>query len=380
MKISQFNAKVTAEQMNQTLAQMFGESIDLKKFTMEQLESAKTRTINKISTLQAQENLATSEEYQKQRMFLDVINAAIEGGMSDIHVGAQEIVGEYQDEPDHLAKPKAEVIADLERRKADAKDSTSQYTLSTAIDMVEKGFDDQGDAIPDPSDMAPENINTDTMKATDLKTTEAKGKDQCQHSNCRCGGKDHDKDGDVDSKDYMKSKDIAIKKAMKKEDVQVKEGAEENAQLVMAAKDMVDKITGWMEDTASMQTESMLELSDAIRDEVGSEQSESFVNQVKPALESLYSALEVTRTSLTGGVAVLTGETVPATMGTDTPEEPVVEPTDDIADVPADDFGASEPATGGDLPADRGKRESILRMSRRLAETLSAKSTGKKKA
>ena len=29
-------------------------------------------------------------------------------------------------------------------------------------------------------------------------------------------GKDHDKDGDVDSKDYMKSKDIAIKKAMAK--------------------------------------------------------------------------------------------------------------------------------------------------------------------
>ena len=29
-------------------------------------------------------------------------------------------------------------------------------------------------------------------------------------------GKDHDKDGDVDSKDYLKSKDIAIKKAMKK--------------------------------------------------------------------------------------------------------------------------------------------------------------------
>ena len=29
-------------------------------------------------------------------------------------------------------------------------------------------------------------------------------------------GKDHDKDGDVDSKDWKKSKDIAIKKAMKK--------------------------------------------------------------------------------------------------------------------------------------------------------------------
>ena len=44
----------------------------------------------------------------------------------------------------------------------------------------------------------------------------------------------------------------------------------------MAAKDMVDRVTGWMEDTAEMQTESMLELADAIRDEMGSEQSESF--------------------------------------------------------------------------------------------------------
>ncbi len=56
---------------------------------------------------------------------------------------------------------------------------------------------------------------------------------------------------------------------------QVNEGAEDAAELVMAAKDMVDRLTGWMEDTAEMQTESMLELADAIRDEMGSEQSEA---------------------------------------------------------------------------------------------------------
>ena len=71
--------------------------------------------------------------------------------------------------------------------------------------------------------------------------------------------------------------------AKKNEDV-VKEGAEESATLVMAAKDMVDRVTGWMEDTAEMQTESMLELGDKIRDEMGSEQSEQFINTVKPAL------------------------------------------------------------------------------------------------
>ena len=174
-----------------------------------------------------------------------------------------------------------------------------------------------------------------------------------------------------------------MKKAAKdkEEKKKVKEGAEEEASLVMAAKDMVDKVTGWMEDTASMQTETILELGDAIRDEEGAEKSESFINAVKPALESLYTSLEATREALTGGVAVLTGEGAPTdTMGADA-EEPAMEPTDDAdTDMPdqSDDFAASEPATGGEEPADREKRESFIRLSRRLAETLSTQS--KKKA
>ena len=154
------------------------------------------------------------------------------------------------------------------------------------------------------------------------------------------------------------------------------EGAEEAATLVMAAKDMVDRITGWMEDTAEMQTESMLELGDKIRDEMGSEASEQFIGTVKPALEQLYTTFETTREALSGGVAIVTGEGAPETMGTDVEapaEEPAMEPTVDQeadAEAPVDDeFGASEPATGGEEPADRGKRESVLR-SRRLAQLL----------
>ena len=163
--------------------------------------------------------------------------------------------------------------------------------------------------------------------------------------------------------------------AKKNEDV-VKEGAEEAATLVMAAKDMVDRVTGWMEDTAEMQTESMLELGDKIRDEMGSEASEQFIGTVKPALEQLYTTFETTREALSGGVAIVTGEGAPETMGTDIEapaEDPTMEPTVDQeadAEAPVDDeFGASEPATGGEEPADRGKRESILR-SRRLAQLL----------
>lgn len=179
---------------------------------------------------------------------------------------------------------------------------------------------------------------------------------------------DMDKDGN--KKEPMKK---AIKDKKKKK---VSEGAEEQAELVMAAKDMVNRITGWMEDTAEMQTESMLELGDKIRDEMGSEASEQFIGTVKPALEQLYTTFETTREALSGGVAIVTGEGAPETMGTDVEapaEEPAMEPTVDQeadAEAPVDDeFGASEPATGGEEPADRGKRESVLR-SRRLAQLL----------
>ena len=47
-----------------------------------------------------------------------------------------------------------------------------------------------------------------------------------------------------------------------KEDV--KEGVEEQSELILAAIDMMDKVTGYLEDLATMKTESMLELADRI--------------------------------------------------------------------------------------------------------------------
>ena len=186
---------------------------------------------------------------------------------------------------------------------------------------------------------------------------------------------DMDKDGD--KKEPMKK---AIKDKKKKK---VSEGAEEQAELVMAAKDMVNRITGWMEDTAEMQTESMLELADAIRDELGSEKSEAFTNAVKPSLEAMYTAIEATREATTQGVGLMTGEEMPEQpMGDEVaPEgEAEMEPTVDAeagaidAELPADDdgMGAADAAVGGEEEAGRAKRESVER-SRRLGTILSKK-------
>ena len=85
----------------------------------------------------------------------------------------------------------------------------------------------------------------------------------------------------VHSEDYQKNKMFldVLNKAIDEHfetnvtESVITEGEEDKAEIVMAAKDMVDRITGWMEDTAEMQTESMLDLADAMREEMGSEES-----------------------------------------------------------------------------------------------------------
>lgn len=147
------------------------------------------------------------------------------------------------------------------------------------------------------------------------------------------------------------------------EETTLREGAEDQAEIVMAAKDMVDRVTNWMEDTAEMQTESMLELADAIRDEMGQEQSAAFVGAIKPALEALYSTMEQARESLNQGLGMLTGEgEPPAAMGMDEPamepgmEEPAMEPTVDMEAPAAGAGDVAAPAAGAEEPAGRPAR------------------------
>ena len=258
MNIREISKPVTAQALNESLAKRFGQKINLKKFTLEQLEDARNKVRTQLSQVETNESfdVTQSESYQKSKLFLDVLNAEI----------------------------------------AEREEIEDQETIEEGV---------------------------------------------------------------------------------------VTEGAEDAAELVMAAKDMVDRVTSWMEDTAEMQTESMLELADAIRDEMGSEQSEAFVNAVKPALESLYTAMEGTRDALTGGVGLLTGEGEPMdTMGAedDMDMEPTVDgeeelAVDDTMDADMDmedDFGGAEAATGGEEDAGRAKRESVER-SRKLGQILSKK-------
>jgi hypothetical protein len=160
----------------------------------------------------------------------------------------------------------------------------------------------------------------------------------------------------------------------------VKEGVEEQSELILAAKDMMDKVTSFLEDLASMKTEGMLELADRIRDEMGAEKSDAFLQKIQPAIEQAEATLTTTRQELDNGVRILTGEEVASDpMGADDTMD--MDNTDaDLDDLETDDletdeFGASDAEAGGVDPEGREQRESkeVFETSNRLYSKLAGK-------
>jgi predicted XRE-type DNA-binding protein len=92
------------------------------------------------------------------------------------------------------------------------------------------------------------------------------------------------------------------------------EGEEQKAENILATKDMVGKITNWIEDTAAMKADQLLELLDSIRAEQGSDVASQFNQTVQPALEGVYNALVTAREGLSNALAIVSGEQA-ETMG-----------------------------------------------------------------
>ena len=160
--------------------------------------------------------------------------------------------------------------------------------------------------------------------------------------------------------------------------VVTKEGVEEQSELILAAKDMMDKVTAFLEDLATMKTESMLELADRIRDEMGAEKSDAFLQKVKPAIEQAEATLGTTRQELDNGVRVLTGEEVATdTIGADDTMNTVGDEVDldDLEGPEADEFGAADAEAGGTEPEGREQRESkeVFEQSNRIYSKLAGK-------
>lgn len=302
MQIRDLSHPKTSTKINESMARQFGYKLNLDNFTLEQLQVARDRVLAKLTDFETSKDydaVYESNQYQKDRMFLDVITTAI--NERSLSPGEEKKREKY-------VKGMKKVKGDFGKRYGDRGE---EVMYATATKMAKK------ESVAEAMEVLRSVLNERTLT----------------------------------------------------------EGEEEKAALIMSARDMVDKITGWLEDTASMKSETMLELVDSIRDEMGSDISAQFSGKVKPALEEVYNVLEQQRQSLAQAVAVLTGEEAPGSAeGAPMPapgEEAAA--TMGAAEMPTpDQFAAADVGTGGEEAAGRAKRESI-EYSRKLGQILSSK-------
>jgi hypothetical protein len=66
--------------------------------------------------------------------------------MSDVHIGAQEFIGDYVDDNGDLKMPKADVMKAMATEKTKSTFPQS-YEIETAMKMVDEKFDDMGKAV-----------------------------------------------------------------------------------------------------------------------------------------------------------------------------------------------------------------------------------------
>jgi len=82
----------------------------------------------------------------------------------------------------------------------------------------------------------------------------------------------------------------------------------QQAQVVLAAQDMVDKMQGMIEDTTEMQFKELPALVDSIKNQIGVDQAAQFNNDAQAALTGLVQNLQGSKQQLEQALGVVTGQ------------------------------------------------------------------------
>ena len=214
--------------------------------------------------------------------------------------------------------------------------------------------------------------------------------------------KDHDKDGDIDSDDYLAARDKAIKKAMGKDkkDESVKEELTdkqkklppalqkaiaknqskkpadkveekvqslkalleqevEKAEIVIAAKSLVDELQDMIEQMGKMQNDELGAVVDQMSYQYGADKAASFNQAVASQLETLLASIKSAKEAVNNEVLVLTGEApAPSEMGPADSDLGTMDDEGEDLETPVDDLTGGDDSASGpeDDPLGRAKK------------------------
>ena len=333
MQLRDLSKPITSKALNESMAKKFGYKLNLEQFTDVQLEDVRNRLRTEVSQFEVSESfdgMNTNPKYQKTKALLDVINQEIMEREEGMFEGAK---------PDFLDMDK-----DGNKKEAMKKAIKDKKMKKESADIYKARLSQKAHEYAVPANWIKSAINRVSL------------------------GESFDQEELVAELTTR----YDLKESVAEHIVYLSEGEEDKAKVIMATKDMVEQITGWLEDTAQLKAEQLLELLDSIRENFGSDVASKYEQSVKPALEGVYTALESSRQGLQGGLALVSGGEAP-TMGADpmggapdagaAPEAGGEMPPPDMGAEPAPDM-AAEPG--------REKRESVD-YSRRLGMLLASK-------
>tara|TARA_X000001036_G_scaffold411129_1_gene423559 strand:- start:637 stop:1875 length:1239 start_codon:yes stop_codon:yes gene_type:complete len=151
-------------------------------------------------------------------------------------------------------------------------------------------------------------------------------------------------------------------KKMKKEST-VMEADLDQAEVLLAAQELVDELQGMVEDVAEMQVQKLMPIVDAMKEQVGFEVAEAYNNAADGALGQLLDAMKTAKGAVENATLAARGEPVdmpaPTDMGMDDADMDPEAPMDD--DMGPDEFGGDEAEAGEDNAVGRElKGESAL--------------------
>jgi len=141
-------------------------------------------------------------------------------------------------------------------------------------------------------------------------------------------------------------KTVTAVATMKKEAKKYKKGKKvmesevQQAQVVLAAQDMTDRIQDTLEDVTEMKFKDLPALVDSIRNEVGMNQAQQYMTDASAALDSLIACLQETKTAIESAQGAITGQ------------EPVVPGEDDELDLEQPEPMDTETDTEVDVEAE----------------------------
>jgi len=379
MKTMEIFKTRTSQKLNETLEKTFGKKLNLETFSIEQLNDVRNKLRTQIHQFKQGSNFnetVENETYTKAQWMLDTVNAEIaerEEFTTDAH--QLEIEEGYDSMEEQVQK-----LLDKFEQNAMERGAYGNVDVEAVVSLIAQGdyegaadevygsySDQDGGEVPQIEPMI-DDLQNDFEELAQNSDNDEGGETDDNYALASAG---HGSDEDYESFQREGTQGENMRK--------VTEGEIQQAQSIVTAKTMVDRVGRWIEELSGMENDTLLTLGDQIRDEMGQEQAKAFLSAVAPAIQQALENLKTTRETLATGVRTLTGEQQPAEIIGSDPEaasDDVTGPAEpdamnaepDMDDAGADlgdEFAASEPAAGPD-EAGRAKRESIERSNKLL--------------